>query len=153
MGKIDRLGWTDGIAFESYGLKIGIRTNDAGALDRVRACLPPGTRPLAGPYVDYLMSVRLGGARARANVRNYHLLYAGLQRQARTLDLDDLFQTLENELALFIAEFARKRLFVHAGVVGWQGRALLLPGRTMAGKSSLVAALVRAGASYYSDEF
>jgi hypothetical protein len=44
-------------------------------------------------------------------------------------------------------------LFVHAGVVGWQGGAILIPGRTHSGKSSLVSALVAAGATYYSDEY
>jgi hypothetical protein len=38
-------------------------------------------------------------------------------------------------------------------VVEWRGRALLLPGRSFSGKSTLVAALLRAGARYYSDEF
>ena len=46
---------------------------------------------------------------------------------------------------------ARRRLFVHAGVVGWRGRAIVIPGASLSGKSSLVAALVRAGATYYSD--
>ena len=41
----------------------------------------------------------------------------------------------------------------HAGVVGWQDRALLLPGTSFAGKTTLVAELVRAGAIYYSDEY
>jgi hypothetical protein len=44
-------------------------------------------------------------------------------------------------------------VFVHAGVVGWRGRAILLPGRSRAGKTTLVEALVAAGASYLSDEF
>jgi Rps23 Pro-64 3,4-dihydroxylase Tpa1-like proline 4-hydroxylase len=44
-------------------------------------------------------------------------------------------------------------LFIHAGVVGWRGRAIVIPGRSMTGKSTLVAALVRRGATYYSDEF
>src|SRR5262249_37215640 len=48
---------------------------------------------------------------------------------------------------------ARERIFIHAGVVGWHGRALLVPGRSYSGKSTLVAALLRAGASYYSDEY
>jgi len=42
---------------------------------------------------------------------------------------------------------------VHAGVVLWGGRALLLPGATHAGKSSLVAELLRTGATYFSDEY
>ena len=42
---------------------------------------------------------------------------------------------------------------VHAGVVLWGERALLLPGATHAGKSSLVAELLRRGATYFSDEY
>jgi len=42
---------------------------------------------------------------------------------------------------------------VHAGAVLWDGRVLLLPGATHAGKSSLVAELLRRGATYYSDEY
>lgn len=42
---------------------------------------------------------------------------------------------------------------VHAGVVLWRGRALLLPGMSHAGKSSIVAALLRQGATYFSDEY
>ena len=60
---------------------------------------------------------------------------------------------MESALHFHVAVAARTRLFVHAGVVGWNGGAIVLPGRTHAGKSSLVAALVRAGATYYSDEY
>jgi len=38
-------------------------------------------------------------------------------------------------------------------VVAWRGRAILLPGRSYVGKSTLVMELVRAGAVYYSDEY
>jgi hypothetical protein len=153
MEKIDRLGWTAGIAIKSYGLKIGIRTNNAGVLERIQGCLPPNWQPARSPFVDHLFSLKIGGPSTRSNVRNYNLLYGGLARLARTMDTEELFRTLENELQLFVAEWAQKRVFVHAGVVGWKGRAIVIPGRSMAGKSTLVAALVRAGASYYSDEY
>ena len=42
---------------------------------------------------------------------------------------------------------------VHAGVVVWGERALLLPGVSHAGKSSLVAEVLRRGATYFSDEY
>lgn len=42
---------------------------------------------------------------------------------------------------------------VHAGAVAWGGRALLLPGSSHAGKTSLVAELLRRGATYFSDEY
>jgi hypothetical protein len=52
-----------------------------------------------------------------------------------------------------VANYAPDRVFLHAGAVGWRGRALVLPGTSFAGKSTLVAELVRAGATYYSDEY
>jgi hypothetical protein len=42
---------------------------------------------------------------------------------------------------------------VHAGVVLVDSKALLLPGRSGTGKSSMVAELLRHGASYLSDEY
>jgi hypothetical protein len=60
---------------------------------------------------------------------------------------------LRSRLHFAVAVGARDRLFVHAGAVGWYNGAILIPGHTHAGKSTLVAALVRAGATYYSDEY
>jgi len=57
------------------------------------------------------------------------------------------------QLRLLIALHARDHVFVHAGCVAIDGVALLLPGRSFSGKSSMVAALVRAGAEYLSDEY
>ena len=42
---------------------------------------------------------------------------------------------------------------VHAGTVVLGGKALLLPGATHSGKSSIVAELLRLGATYFSDEY
>jgi hypothetical protein len=41
---------------------------------------------------------------------------------------------------------------VQAGVVAWRGRAIVIPGDSNAGTTTLVAELVRCGATYYSDE-
>jgi hypothetical protein len=53
----------------------------------------------------------------------------------------------------WVAEHACSRLFVHAAVARWRGQALILPGRSHAGKTTLIAALVAAGVEYYSDEY
>ncbi len=63
--------------------------------------------------------------------------------------VDDLI----DDLHLSIALHAVDAVFVHAGVVAWNDRAIVLPGRSHAGKSTLVHALVRAGATYLSDEY
>jgi hypothetical protein len=153
MEKIDRLGWAAGIAFTAYGLSVGIRVSDRSVLDRVKALLPPGWKLTAKPTVRRLYSLIAGGPTGRAGVRRFNILYAGAARLLRTHDLEETLRHLELDLELYIADRARRRTFVHAGVVGWNGRAIVIPGRSGSGKSSLVRALVRAGAIYYSDEF
>jgi hypothetical protein len=132
---------------------VGIRTNRVELLDEVIPRLPPGWKPSASSTVDLLFSLRGGGETGRKGVRAFHLLYLGAGRLARTHDLDALFEIFESELHHLVAAFAPARLFLHAGVVGWRGRAIVLPGSSFAGKSTLVTALVRAGATYYSDEY
>ncbi len=130
-----------------------MRTDTTGLFERVPALLPPGWKPAATAEVKRLYSVIEGGPGARPGVRRYSMLYANTVRVSRTTCLDEVLAILESELALYVAERARRRIFVHAGVVGWKDKAILIPGSTMSGKTSLVAALLRAGATYYSDEY
>lgn len=153
MEKIDRLGWAAGLSAYCYGNHIGIRTNKPEVLEKVQGHLPPGWEYGCSPFVDYLCSLKVGGARAGSGVREYTLLYGGLTRLARTMVLEEALLALEDHLRLYVAEHARNRVFIHAGVVGWQGRAIVLPGRSFAGKTTMVAELLHAGATYYSDEY
>jgi hypothetical protein len=153
MKKVDRLGWAAGFTLKSYGVRIGVRSNDASALDRVCEYLPAGWQNSTAPLVDRVYSIMVGGAGSRANVRRFSLLYGDHLRIARSTNLDDVFERFESDLRLFVGEYARHRVFVHAGVVGWKGKAIVIPGRSFSGKSTLVAALIRAGATYYSDEY
>jgi len=121
--------------------------------ERLAAALPPGWKPATSPLVDYLYSLRIGGTKGGSRIRRYHLLYSDSRRVARSLNLEQVMQALESDLQFTVALNAKNRLFVHAGVVGWRNRAILVPGRSFSGKSTLVEALVRAGATYYSDEF
>ena len=66
---------------------------------------------------------------------------------------DDLINDFNSLASLAIAELSDEKLFIHAGVVEWKGKAILLPGRSHSGKTTLVAELVKCGASYYSDDF
>jgi hypothetical protein len=152
MAKLDRLGWAAGACIDAYGARIGIRVNQAALLKRLPSLLPPGWKPLAAPRVDELHSLVLGGA-TRTRARAYNLVYWGIARRARTMDLEEALSVLEADLRLNVAAAATRRVFVHAGVVEHRGKAIVLPGRSGAGKTTLVAALVRAGATYYSDEF
>jgi len=153
MKKLDRLGWAVGFSLKSYGVRIGIRSNEPAALDRVCRHLPSEWESTSLSIVDRVYSILIGGKGPRANVRRLNLLYGDHVQLARSLDLDLVFETFESDLRLFVAELAKHRVFVHAGVVGWKGKAIVIPGRSYSGKSTLVAELVRAGATYYSDEY
>lgn len=61
----------------------------------------------------------------------------------------DLIRTLDDAVVQRLTTVRA----VHAGAVLWDGRAVLLPGSTHAGKSSLVTELLRRGATYLSDEY
>jgi hypothetical protein len=153
MAKIDRLDWAAGLAFESFGVRVGVRATSAAALARLAERFPPGWRPARARKVERLYSFVAGGDGARRGTARFHLLYADAARLARTRDAEAAGEAFESDAQLFVAASARGRLFVHAGVVGWRGRAILLPGRSFAGKTTLVAELVRRGAVYYSDEY
>lgn len=109
---------------------------------------------MRSPKVEEVFSLIGGGvSEKRPGVKRFNLLYRGAVQVARTLVLEEALDRFESDMKDLIAAFAPRRVFVHAGVVGWRGRAIVVPGRTFSGKTSLVRALVRAGATYYSDEF
>jgi hypothetical protein len=69
------------------------------------------------------------------------------------VDKTDVVDTHERRLHMHLATKTRVVIYVHAGVVIWRGGAVVMPGRSYAGKSTLVHALVQAGAGYFSDEY
>jgi hypothetical protein len=132
---------------------VGVRVSDQGVLPLLQKRLPPGSRRSTAETVDCLFSVISGGRSDRPRVKFYNLAYANHERLARSLDLDSVLDAFEAGLRLWVAFLAPRRLFVHAGAVAWNGEAILVRGRSFSGKTSLIGELVKAGATYYSDEF
>src|SRR6266550_220612 len=153
MEKLDRLGWAAGISFKSFGVAIGVRVNQASFMDRILLHLPPGWTPGGSRIVERLYSIVIGQDGTSATVRRMHLVYGNSDLLARSADLEAVLQSFESNVHLHVAEMARHRVFVHAGVVGWKGKAIVIPGRSFSGKSTMVSELVKAGATYYSDEY
>ena len=63
------------------------------------------------------------------------------------------FRFFDSLVRILVAEFSEKWVFIHSGVVGWKDKAILIPGDSFAGKTCLVASLIRAGCTYFSDEY
>jgi hypothetical protein len=127
--------------FESFGLVAELASDDPDLLDAALAMLPPGWRAVDGqPSVQFGLwtdgVITVDGARTdRARKRRASLLKLGA--------------IVRHHLAIEAPGFT----FVHAGVVDAGGCAVVIPGRSYTGKSTLVAELVRLGATYVSDEY
>jgi hypothetical protein len=100
--KLDRLGWAAGISIRAFGVRIGVRVNDADALRGLEAYFPPSWQPASSSVVDLLYSLVVGGAGARPGVRRFHLLYANASRLGRSLNLDDVYEGFEHYLHLHV---------------------------------------------------
>src|SRR5581483_914258 len=153
MAKLDRLGWADGLSFTAYGVRVGIRVNDHAILRELIQRLPPGAKPSTAQRVDHLYSITGFPASSNGKVRRFNLGYWNLLRFSRSRDFETLLDEFESQVQLTVAEYAARRVFVHAGVVAWNGRAIVIPGSSYSGKTTLVEQLIRAGATYYSDEY
>jgi hypothetical protein len=153
MTKLDRLGWAEGIGVQTFGVYAGVRVSATGVLPQILPLLPPGWKNSRRATVQRLYSLVVPQTNPRAGLRPMHILYADSERIARDTDLDQVLTALETDLHRYVAEASPDMTFLHAGVVGWQGRAILLPGRSLSGKTTLVRELLRLGATYYSDEF
>ncbi len=60
---------------------------------------------------------------------------------------------LETQIRQQVSMRSPDKIFIHAGVVGFNDQAIVVPGLSHSGKTSLVAALLEAGATYLSDEY
>src|SRR5215467_11147446 len=142
------------LALSCYG--VGIRISDAtGAAlcQRLRETLAPEfTHPSEqeSELVSYVVTA--GSPVGTAEHPEYGVARDGVEILTATTE-EDVFRWLCQDIEHAVVHRSQQMLFVHAGVVGWRGLAIVIPGRSHTGKSTLVAELVLRGAVYYSDEF
>src|SRR6266571_635115 len=123
-------------------------------IPRLKAILPFGARVISDEKrVDFLCSFFVARPSSHPGLKRFHILYEDAVAAVKNVNLEQALEQTEVELRKLVADLSRREIFVHAGVVEWRGRAIVIPGKTFTGKSSLTAAFVRAGARYLSDEY
>ena len=137
---------TASIAFEAFGVRVEVSITPGDQLDLLRPLLPPTWQPCSSASAQKRFAIV-------ADTAGTYALLRDRQPFADRLGLDLTLTLLEAQVRAYVALHAPDRIFVHAGVVGHGGRAIVIPGMSFSGKTTLVAALMRAGATYYSDEF
>src|SRR5215218_1104798 len=135
---------------EACGVPVRITTDDESIWVKLQELLPPG-------WVDHGDDANIDPER---EISQFTLVEDGmdhvLMRDETVLaraDLKIALHVFDAQLRGHIALHSPDRVFVHAGTVGYRGRAIVIPGESFSGKTTLVAELVRAGATYYSDEY
>lgn len=152
--KLDRLRTTAITRLTLFGVRIGIRATAMDLLDRLISRVPVRWKQATSTAVERLYSVVDGCAARPIDDRGHcYSISADGQLLVARATWEELCDAFESDLEFFIASRSRKLLFVHAGVVSWRGQAIVIPGPSRSGKTTLVQALLGAGASYYSDEF
>ena len=140
------------LSFKSYGTILTIQTNDPAILDFLPGYLPPGWQPVTSARVDQTYTLLTQPPCPEMGEPLYQL-HRSQDLLVQHSSLEYVLDYFDSDLRLQIGILTPDKLFVHAGVVGWQGKAIVIPGRSFSGKSTLVVALVQAGATYYSDEY
>ncbi|MEP7076928.1 MAG: hypothetical protein ABI878_14060 [Acidobacteriota bacterium] len=135
--------------FEAYGVRLRIDSNDSALLDEVKLILQQTfgvNLRITGPLKDPLLFGidRDGGE---------FVMYKDGKVFTNGAVKDVFLRFFDSMVRVTIAEHAVDRVFVHAGVVGWKGKAIVIPGNSFSGKTTLVYELVRRGAEYFSDEY
>lgn len=141
------------MGFSSFGRRILIRTNDPELSGFVPHVLPPLAVPCHASSFDRTWSLRRAGPCCCGALHQSTDLFSSRRFLYRGADLGAAREQLRVSLKGDVSEFARGRIFVHAGAVAWQGVGIVIPGVSMSGKTSLVRELLRAGATYFSDEY
>lgn len=139
------------IGFQAYGVKIGIEAEESVYLSeiekRLGKILPNGFEIIGVGEADHILQIK------RKAKQNDFQLFKNEVNVANSAAENEFFDFVESEIRLTIAEYAVSKVFLHAGVVTWKGEAIVIPGNSFSGKTSLVAALIKKGALYYSDEY
>jgi hypothetical protein len=134
------------LGFEAFGVRVALAAPSRELLRRAEPILPPGWQPIEPTPEDHHFTL----SEEPSNRYRLHFRDGSVSGSA---DLQIALEVLDARIRAYVALHAPDYIFVHAGVVSHRGRAIVLPGSSFAGKTTLVAALIQAGATYYSDEF
>jgi hypothetical protein len=139
------------VIIEGLGVRVELTSENTDLAEAAWQRLPVDWKKSPAPSeisseidiaVDFSRS-RLGGG--------WRLTLDG-RRIAAAVDSEDLLAAFEHHLPIAVASRTDRGVALHAALVSWQGKGVLLPGVSFSGKSTLVAALVDAGARFEADD-
>jgi hypothetical protein len=137
-------------SFRSYGVNIRVESSDPNLLEEAERVT---RKALIGRILPAGDAAPESIFRIEINSEGYFVLYQNGKYLSMGPSRKGFFKFFDSIIRVAVARDAVDHVFMHAGVVGWREKAIVIPGDSFQGKSTLVAELVRNGAVYYSDEF
>jgi hypothetical protein len=129
------------VAFGAH--EVAIRSNDPAVLASLRATF------------RHMLGAGAGAPVAEVLIRNEGGRYHGrgpAPAEAERATLRDAIRWARYQTLEAIIGSRRDLLWLHGAVAGWEGRALMLPGRRGRGKSTMVTELCRRGWTFLTDD-
>jgi len=166
----DARGWTNRTVVSSFGVNVAVSTDDPALLAALCERLPPHVQ--SGPKRPVDLHYAIYSRPTAASPGRVQPMYVGHSRAGpfnaaegksfgsaqgnlfvHTLDQTRACEVFESTVQVEVAAASTEWIFIRAGVVVHDGGAIVILAPPMRGTSTLVDALVRAGATYYSDEY
>jgi hypothetical protein len=144
--------WVARGRYAAFGVSWEVQADDISAYHLLLDRLPPGASPTSSKATARTYAFRTLPSLLTDGEVSF-LLTADGRPLVRSSEPNDIAEAFEDDLKWLVAERSQRKVFLHAGVVGWRDRAILIPGGPKSGKSTLVRALVGCGATYFSDEY
>ncbi len=150
--KLNRQKWEAQLNFEAYGTRIGVRSNTIDTITHLEKILPnilpTGWNKIMESSADFVFSIIVKKRKSKKNVfyKNGELIMENFSPKY-------IWDAVDSHIRMTVGEYSKNYIFIHAGVVGWEGKAIVIPGSSFSGKTTLTAEFVKRGALYYSDDF
>src|SRR5215213_4971610 len=109
------------IAFESYGIPMEVRASSEELLAKIEPLLPPFTRRIESSLENKRFGVVEEG-------NDLHTIWNPTTMVVAHAGLPLALVTIEGQMRSWSAVHAPDAIFVHAGAVGHDGSAVVLPG-------------------------
>jgi hypothetical protein len=134
------------IAFTAFDVQVTVTIGDPSLRGEISELLPPGAVTKPPAVGDGRFAITPASADGFDVTAGNNTVQRDATRQVA-------LGMLDAQIRLHVAEWAPHHVFVHAGVIARNGRALAIPGTSFSGKTTLVAALLSTGVEYLSDEY
>lgn len=148
INSLEKIQWQGTVGFSCWGINCGIRVDDRKFLEGIKKVIPPFHAESHFEKASQVFSL------VTAESADFNGFYRNEERIFPFKNFEDsYFESIESKIQVSLAvALPPRKFFLHAGAVAFEGRGIIIPGLSFAGKTTLVKEFIKAGAVYYSDD-